>query len=1102
MLSLKNKIDATNKSIPILVAILLLVFLAFIINSINVVNKSNANNFEYTVKVRATTEEIDKIVERAEVNIKTISNVIEETYDTNKLYNKKYNLQYAKKINVLTKAILINTPGVNGTWFQGNINSPFYNDIYSWFIFKDGKIINYKAYLDKIGALDRKITPTDDPYYYEALNSKDTVWSNIYTDADSKTRMITISKSIYKNNKLIGVAGIDISINDIQKALSNMQKVVPDSEIFLLDKKHNILLYQLPHNQKIDNTPLFINEFKNTPQEQLIQYSENKTKKTAILLKLSNKYTIVMVFENSDLYSSFDKLLQILYAIFFIMTILAILAVINKNRILKMNKMLENEMIKLRTVIDSSPNTIVIKNLNGVYVDCNKAFLDITKRPREYFIGKTANETFDAEQAREINEDDNYVIQNKKILKKEFCFKDSLGNTTYVEKYIVPLLSYKDELKGILIIAFDITTQKEEKELLKVAKENAEKIAQMKSNFLANMSHEIRTPMNGVLGFLQLLKETRTTREQAEFINDALKSSELLLQIINDILDFSKMEANKLNIDEIDFDLHVLIDDITIMAASMAQNKNLELNSLICSDIPQNVIGDPIRIKQVLTNIINNAIKFTTSGEVTICVSQIDESTEDCIINFDIKDTGIGIEKNKIDLIFEEFSQADTSTTRKFGGTGLGLAITKKLIQLLDGNINVESEVGKGTTFTVSLPLKKDKNAIIKPPVLLNNLQILAVDSNTTNLKIIDYYLSRTNCIVFKASSTDDIIKIISNKNNNISVVLIDEKMEIIENEKISTLIRNNENFKNVPFIQFSALCHLADFSCCTNKIFEECLTKPINKDDLISAIIRTLNKQGNVTKTNSNNKHLTQKLFNPNSKILIVEDNEINLKLIKKILAQHGLTCDTASNGIDAVEAFKTNSYDLIFMDCQIPIMSGYEATIAIRAIENGVKRVPIIALTANVLADDKEKCFESGMDHYISKPINKNQLLDILTKYLNKSTETTRSVNNANEIINAIISNLEFSQEEAETIFKEYLSLLPQLISEMEIAIENENFEALKIVTHKLKGSSSSLRVNEIATISQEIEKNINDNNNKVCKELINKIKDYAQTLYQVLK
>lgn len=1105
MLRLKKEIEHTNTTLPILVGILLLVFLVVINNSIKVVNESNSNNFEYTVKVRTTTEEIDKIVERAEVNLNTATNVIQETYDINKLDNKEYNLVYAKKINALTKAILINTPGVNGAWFQGNINCPFYDDIYSWFTLENGKIFNYKDYLEKNNALGRKITPESDPYYFDALNHKTTAWSDIYTDADSKVRMITISKAIYKNGKLIGVSGIDISINDMEKALSNMQKVVPNSEIFLLDKDFCILLYKLQNGDKIENKPEFVDLFKANNKEELVQYSENKVKKTAILLKLSNKYNVVMVFENSKLYNSFDKLLQVLYSIFITMAILAIIAIKNKNKILKMNKMLENEMIKLRTVIDSSPNTIVIKNLNGVYVDCNNAFLKMTKRDKEYFIGKTADEAFDKERAKEINEDDNYVIQNKKILTKEFCFKDSNDDEVYVEKYIVPLLGYKDELKGILIIAFDITKQQQEKELLKEAKENAEKIAQMKSNFLANMSHEIRTPMNGVLGFLQLLQGTKTTPEQAEFIEDAQKSSELLLQVINDILDFSKMEANKLQLDEISFDLHMIIDDITIMAASMAQNKNLELNSLICSDIPQNVIGDPIRMKQILTNIINNAIKFTKFGEVTICVSQIDQTPDTCIINFDIKDTGIGIEKDKIGHIFEEFSQADTSTTRKFGGTGLGLAITKKLIHLMNGSITVESEINKGSTFTVSLPLKKDKSAPNIEPVLLNGQQILAVDSNQTNLKIIDYYLSRTNCIVHKAKCADDVIRVINDERNNISVVLIDEKMENEKAARISDLIRKNENYKDIPLIQSSSLCHLTEASD-KPKIFTEYLAKPISKDDLVSAILRITNSKTSNKESNSTNA-TTSINFNPNAKILIVEDNEINLKLLQRILIKHGLSCDNATNGKDAIEAFKAKDYDLIFMDCQIPIISGYDATREIRTIENGQKHTPIVAMTANVLAQDKAKCYESGMDDYVSKPINTEHLFNVISKYIDSAPEiiiptaNTDENNNkydeANDIIKAIMQYLDFTRYDAETIYSEYITLLPQLINEIEAAIDADDFETLRRAAHKLKGSSASLRVKEIASISEEIENSASENKNKDYHSLVQKIKDYSQKL-----
>lgn len=1104
MLRLKKEVNHTNIILPILVGILLIVLLMFIINSIKVVNEQNKYNFAYAVKVRDTTEQINKIIERAQGNIQTASSIVYETYDVGKIKDAQYNLNYVKQIDALTKAMLINTPNVNGAWFVAGLDAPHWDETYTWYVYKNNKIINYRLQLTEQNRNNRRPTPEEDPYYFDAIKSKNIVWSDIYTDADSKIQMMTISRAIFKKNKLIGVVGIDISIDNLKQALKNMQKVVTNSEIFFLNKDNKIILYQLPPNEKYDaKFPNFIELFRKNNSANIVEYYDKNIKKTAILLKLSNKYNIITVFQNYQLYYQFNRMYEVIYIIFIIMVILAIANISSKRRILRMNKLLENEAIKLRTVIDSSPNTIVIKNLNGVYVDCNDAFLKMTKRDREYFIGKTANETFDEERAKEINEDDNYVIQNKKILTKEFNLIDSTGNQVFVEKYIVPLLGYKNELKGILIIAFDITKQQQEKELLKEAKENAEKMAQMKSNFLANMSHEIRTPMNGVLGFLQLLQETETTPEQAEFIEDAQKSSELLLQIINDILDFSKMEANKLQLDEISFDLHLIIDDITIMAASMAQNKNLELNSLICSDIPQNVIGDPIRIKQILTNLINNAIKFTIRGEVTICVSQVDETSDTCIINFDIKDTGIGIEKDKISQIFEEFSQADASTTRKFGGTGLGLAITKKLIRLMNGSITVESEIGRGTTFTVSLPLKKDKDAENRNPILLNGLQILAVDSNQTNLKIIDYYLSRTNCIVHKAICADDVIKIINNEKNNISVVLIDEKMNNEKTSEISALIRNNDNYKDVPFIQCSSLYHLTETM---NKpiIFAEYLAKPISKNDLISAISRVTNNQISKKESNSNN-NINSINFNSNAKILVVEDNEINLKLLQRILIKHGLSCDNVTNGKDAIEAFKANDYDLIFMDCQIPIISGYEATKEIRKIENGQKHTPIVAMTANVLAQDKSKCYESGMDDYISKPINTGHLFNVISKYIDSTSEMLVYTGNndneknknddANDIIRAIMEHLDFTRDDAEMIFSEYITILPQLINEIETAIEKDDFEALKRTSHKLKGSSANLRVKEIASISEEIENGARENKDKDYHSLVKKIKDYTQ-------
>lgn len=1085
---------------PILVGMLLAGFLIFIVNCVKLVNESNTNNFAYTVKVRDTSDEIDKIVQKAEINVMTVRNFIKETYDINRLHDKNYNLKYIKSIDILTKSILKNTPGVNGAWYQCNIDLPFYNDAYSWFVLENGNIINYRDKLSKDKAPDRVINPKDDPYYFEALKRNTITWSDVYVDPDSKVEMITISKAVHINNKLIGVIGIDISTKDLQQALWNMQNVVHNSEIYLLDKRGKVVLYQLPPDEKYTSKNNYFSKlFTRTKIEELAQYRENGIKKTAIQLVLSNKYSVVMVFRDSELFSNFDTLFKTLYIIFFIMAILAFVTIKNKRKMLKMNKVLENEAVKLRTVIDSSPNTIVIKNLDGVYIDCNDAFTDITKLKKEDIIGKTAKEIFNEEETKEIEADDNFVIQNKKMLEKEFCFMDANGIYTCVEKYIIPLLTYTNELKGILIIAFDITKQNQEKEVLKEAKEAAEKAAEMKSNFLANMSHEIRTPMNGVLGFLQLLKETEATPEQSEFIDDALEASEILLQIINDILDFSKMEANKLSIDEVHYDLHMIVNDITNMTANLAQKKNLEVNTLICEDVPQYFIGDPIRIKQIITNIVNNAIKFTEKGEVTICVSQIDETPDVSYINFDIKDSGIGIEKNKQNLIFEEFSQADNTTTRRFGGTGLGLAITRKLVELMDGKIIVESQVGKGTTFTVTLPMKKDKNTVsINPIHLLTDLEILAIDSNSTNLKILDYYLDKTNCIVYKASSKEEVQKIL-NSNNNISAIIIDEKMENEETREISTLIKNNENYKNAPMIQCCSLHTIANQSGEKERIFTEYLAKPINKNDLFTTIARAIYIPEDGKKINFSNPSPFYGNFQPDSKILVVEDNEINIKLIQHILSNNGLSCDVAVNGQEAVDAFKARDYDLIFMDCQMPVLSGYEATKEIREIENGQKHTPIVAMTANVLAKDEQGCLDAGMDDFIGKPIKLDCLFNIINKYIKTTPEPALAFDNkpneANGIIKDIITNLEFSQIEAEEIFVQYAAMLPQFISDSEQALENNNYEELKRLAHKLKGASANLGVRTIASICEQIEMGIQNNTDNDYLNLIQEIKSYIQ-------
>lgn len=1094
-----------NYAIPILILLLLVQFLLFVINSVKIVSDTNKNNFVYTIKVRDSIEEIDKIVERAEVNLSLVNDVIALTYNISNQNDVTYNYDYLNKVDSLVKSALINTPGVTGTWFQININMPSAKHLYIWYELKNGKFVKIKQ-LDSTTSEERILTPEDDSYYFEAVEHKQTTWSDIYTDADTDEKMITISQPVYKNGKLIGVSGVDISLENLMTALTNMQKHFVGAEIFLLDHKGNILLSKLLKDHKIISNSYIFNEliFKQKEnQDTMIEYFDEGNNKTAILLELSNKYNIVMTFDDKKIYSGLDRLFKTIYFIFLILFSLLALFFLNKTKIAKINERLEDERNKLRAIIDSSPNALLIKDLRGVYTDCNNKFLEYVGIKKEDLIGKTDYDIFTStDEINEILKNEKSVKDTQKIVSNELCYENKDGSKVYIEKQIIPLLNENNELTGLLINASNITKQKQEQEILQKAKDEAEKATIIKSNFLANMSHEIRTPLNGMLGFIQLLKDTSLTEEQEEFISDAQKSSELLLDIINDILDFSKIEADKLKIDTVSFDIRSLVEDATIMATSNAQSKGLELNSLICSDVPQKVFGDPGRVKQILNNLISNAIKFTHKGEVVIYVKNIHQENNNATISFEVKDTGIGIAKENQNLIFEEFTQADASMTRKYGGTGLGLAICKKLIEMMGGRIYLESNLNEGSTFTFAIPFKIDNNLDQEINFSLNALngtKILVVNDNKTDLKIFRYYLNEINCIILEAHSQQEAIDILK-QNDNFAAALIDYKIENAGEIELSQQIKKDSKIKDIPLILYTSLAKRGDSALAKEKGFKGYITKPIKKYELIETLATAMSIKEAKEEAKLVTKHLINEIkFNQKAKVLVVEDSEINCKLILKILRTYGLNCDLATNGQEAITAYKAHKYDLILMDCQMPILNGYEATEIIRKLEEKTgEHTPIIALTANALSRDEERCYNAGMDDYISKPIIIENILEIISKYIElvkeDSMEVEEKYGNIQEIesiINDMSKELAFTKTEAIQFFVEYLEMLPKSVDDLEDALKDNDFEKLKQTAHKLKGSSSSLRIEKITQLSSALELEAMNTNKENCSKLVNDIK-----------
>lgn len=760
-------------------------------------------------------------------------------------------------------------------------------------------------------------------------------------------------------------------------------------------------------------------------------------------------------------------------------------------------KFLESELEKI-AIFNSTTELMIYHDVDLKIKWINKAGINAYGRPEDEIIGSYCYKICHHRRTPCKNCPTLRAINTGEIHISEITdFKGYTWLTTGI-----PIKDKYGNIKGALETNLDITKQKQIENSLIEAKELAEQASKAKSDFLANMSHEIRTPMNGVLGFIQILSETKLDKDQEDYINEIKKSSEVLLNVINDILDFSKIEAGMLSLNKSQFNLRSCIEDTISLYSYIAYQKNIEINALIQSNIPQSVIGDSGRLKQILNNLVNNSIKFTDNGEIFIETSLKSEEDDKVFIEFIVTDTGCGISQEKLNVIFESFYQVDTSSTRKFGGTGLGLAISKKLVEMMDGDICVESKEGKGTKFTLVLGFEKtiEKQIFYKNVSEIKGKRILIADDNCTNLKILKIYLEEEGCIIYETNKPSEVMQLLLN--NNIDAAVIDFNMPDMNGLDLAKEIKKNKNTENIPLILLTSFALRGDANSAKEVGFSGYLTKPIKKKDLLNSIFMVLSiseKHGNessfITKHNAKEQEFYNKF-----KILLVEDDKTNQKVALKMLNNLGFYCDISDNGEKALEAFKKNHYDLIFMDCQMPVMNGYESTKLIRMHEkeNNINQIPIVALTAHALESDDKKCFDAGMSDYLTKPINKDKLVSVLNKYLS-SEKTNEEISSNDEIIkgiNQFMNKTGFSESETKEIFKEFFSSFSEKVSDLIKTVNNKDFNGLSEKTHKLKGSFLNLYLTECGELTISLEEKANKKNWDECIEIITKLNEIVKS------